>query len=46
MLFIKYSKYKKRLDEILKQNEACFREVERRAVDVIEVIIHEILIYV
>ena len=38
MLFIKYSKDKENLDRILKSNEKRFREVERRAVDVIEVI--------
>ncbi len=45
LLFIKYSKDKERLDEILKQNEERFREVERRAVDVIEVMTHTELRY-
>lgn len=38
MFFIKYSKDKENLSRILKTNERRFREVERRAVDVIEVI--------
>lgn len=38
MLFIKYSKEKEKIDEILQMNEARFRAMERRAVDVIEVI--------
>lgn len=38
MLFIKYSKDKDKLAEILKKNEDRFREVERRAVDVIEAV--------
>lgn len=38
MLFIKYSKDKGKLNEILKSNEKRFRQLERRAVDVIEVI--------
>ena len=38
LLFIKYSKNKEELDRILKENEKRFKEVERRAVDVIEVI--------
>lgn len=38
MFFIKYSKDKEKLSGILKTNEKRFREVERRAVDVIEVI--------
>ncbi len=38
MLFIKYSKNKDRLQEVLKNHEKRFREMERRAVDVIEVI--------
>ena len=38
MLFIKYSKDKDNLSRILKTNEKRFREVERRAADVIEAI--------
>ena len=38
MLFIKYSKDKEKIDEILKMNEKRFRDMERRAADVIEVI--------
>lgn len=38
LLFIKYSKDKKRLDEVLRRNEKRFRELERRAADVIQVI--------
>lgn len=38
MLFIKYSKDQKSLVRILEANEKRFREVERRAVDVIEAI--------
>lgn len=38
LLFIKHSKNKEELDRILKENEKRFKEVERRAVDVIEVI--------
>lgn len=38
MLFIKYSKDKENLSRILKDNEKRFREVERRAADVIEAI--------
>ncbi len=38
MLFIKYSKDKDRLQEVLENHEERFREMERRAVDVIEVI--------
>lgn len=38
MLFIKYSKDKEKLKKVLKSNERRFREVERRAVDVIEII--------
>ena len=45
MLFIKYSKDKKKLHKILEQNQARFREVERRAVDVIEAITHMSLEY-
>ncbi len=36
MLFIKYSKDRENLSRILKANEKRFREVERRAADVIE----------
>ena len=38
MLFIKYSKDKENLSRVLAANEERFREVERRAADVIEVI--------
>lgn len=38
MLFIKYSKDKENLSRVLAVNEKRFREVERRAADVIEVI--------
>lgn len=38
MLFIKYSKDKENLIKVLAANEARFREVERRAADVIEAI--------
>ncbi len=38
MLFIKYSKDKENLSRVLAVNERRFREVERRAADVIEVI--------
>lgn len=38
MFFIKYSKDKENLDRVLKANEKRFREVERRAADVIEAI--------
>ncbi len=38
MLFIKYSKDREKLSKVLKDNEKRFREVERRAADVIEVI--------
>lgn len=38
MLFIKYSKDKENLSRILRANEKRFREVERRAADVIEAI--------
>ena len=37
-MFIKYSKNPENLNRILKDNEQRFREMERRAVDVIEVI--------
>lgn len=40
MLFIKYSKDKKKLSEVLKSNEERFRQVERRAANVIEIITH------
>jgi len=45
MLFIKYSKDKKNLNRILKANEMRFREVERRAADVIEAITNSGLKY-
>ncbi len=45
LLFIKYSKDRGNLDRILKANEKRFKEVERRAVDVIEVITHAGLKY-
>lgn len=38
MLFIKYSKDRENLNRVLKDNEKRFREVERRAADVIETI--------
>jgi len=38
MLFIKYSKDRENLNRVLKANEKRFREVERRAVDVIEAV--------
>ena len=38
MLFIKYSKDKENLSRVLAANEKRFREVERRAVDVIEAV--------
>ena len=38
MLFIKYSKDKENLSRVLSANERRFREVERRAADVIEAI--------
>ena len=38
MLFIKYSKDKENLSRVLAANERRFREVERRAADVIEAI--------
>ncbi len=38
MLFIKYSKDKENLSRVLTANEERFREVERRAADVIEAI--------
>lgn len=38
MLFIKYSKDRENLSRILKTNEKRFREMERRAVDVIEAV--------
>lgn len=40
LLFIKYSKDKKNLAKMLKQNEERFQDMERRAADVIEVITH------
>lgn len=45
MLFIKYSKDRTNLQRVLKENEERFREVERRAVDVIEAITHTGLKY-
>lgn len=36
MLFIKYSKDKEKLSRILEQDESRFRNLERRAADVIE----------
>jgi hypothetical protein len=45
IFFIKYSKDRKNLDRILKTNEKRFREVERRAADVIEAITHTGLKY-
>ena len=38
LLFIKYSKDKEGLDRVLRSNEKRFRELERRAADVIQVI--------
>ena len=38
MLFIKYSKDRENLSRVLAANEERFREVERRAVDVIEAV--------
>lgn len=45
LLFIKYSKDKKNLEGVLKRNEKRFRELERRAADVIQVITHTDLKY-
>jgi len=45
LLFIKYSKNKEELDRILRENEERFKEVERRAVDVIEVMTNTQLKY-
>ncbi len=45
LLFIKYSKNKEELDRILRENKERFKEVERRAVDVIEVITNTQLKY-
>ncbi len=45
MLFIKYSKDSENLSRILKANEKRFREVERRAADVIEAITNSGLKY-
>ncbi len=45
MLFIKYSKDRGNLSRILQINEKRFREVERRAVDVIEVITNSGIVY-
>ncbi len=45
MFFIKYSKDRENLNRILKANEKRFREVERRAADVIEAITNSGLKY-
>lgn len=45
ILFIKYSKDRENLSRILKTNEKRFREVEWRAVDVIDAITHTGLKY-
>lgn len=45
LLFIKYSKDKGKLKQILKSNEKRFRQVERRAADVIETITNSRLKY-
>ena len=45
IFFIKYSQDRKNLGRILKTNEKRFREVERRAADVIEAITHTGLKY-
>ncbi|MCM1097343.1 MAG: hypothetical protein NC427_04690 [Ruminococcus flavefaciens] len=45
MLFIKYSKDKENLNRVLKDNEERFREVERRAADVIEAVTNSGLKY-
>lgn len=45
LLFIKYSKDKKKLNQIMKTNEKRFREVERRAVDVIKAVTNADLRY-
>lgn len=45
LLFIKYSKDKEKLQEILASNEARFQEVERRAVDVITAVTNSGLKY-
>ena len=45
LLFIKYSKNKEELDRILRENEERFKEVERRAVDVVEVMTNTQLKY-
>ncbi len=46
LLFIKYAKDRSNLDRVLKDDEKRFREMERRAVDVIEVITNTGLKYV
>lgn len=46
LLFIKYAKDRSNLDRVLKNDEKRFREMERRAVDVIEVITNTELKYV
>lgn len=45
MFFIKYAKDKENLNRILENNEKRFRELERRAADVIEAITHTGLKY-
>ena len=45
LLFIKYPKDKKKLNQIMKTNEKRFREVERRAVDVIKAVTNADLRY-
>ncbi len=45
LFFIKYSKDRENLSRILELNEKRFREVERRAADVIEVVTHTGLKY-
>ncbi len=45
MFFIKYAKDKENLSRILENNEKRFRELERRAADVIEAITHTGLKY-
>lgn len=44
-MFIKYSKDKESLDKVLRHNEKRFRELERRAADVIQVITNAELRY-
>ena len=45
LLFIKYSKDKEKLNQIVKANEKRFREVERRAADVIKAVTNSDLQY-